>query len=392
MNLLDLALIGLLIWQLVRGARAGFTRQAITLVSFFVAILLAVIISPVVVPLFGNIWPRPILSLVIFALILLLVSALSEVISHKTTQKLQGHKKIESLDRVGGAILGLVLTIISIWLLAAIFSSSAWPRVSRQIKSSRIVRIVDAAMPTPPPVIAQIQNYLSDLSFPKVFVGLEPELEPPANLPEQADVRAVALKAQDSVVKIEAGGCGNYLSDGSGFVVAPNLVVTNAHVVAGTRRPDIIDRSGRHASTIVYFDSDVDLAVLRTSGLSGDPLKVNYTPMARGGQGVVLGYPGGGGYSAVSAVVIDKIIAFGRNIYGDGEVRRPVYALGTRVVPGNSGGPLVNMNGEVAGVIFASSQTDDKVGYSLTAETLRSPLEAAQANTATVSSGRCMSR
>lgn len=388
-NLLDVALISFVVWQLIRGYRAGFVRQTISLLSLLLAFVLASVVSPVVVSWFGGLLSRPLISLIIFSLILVLVSLLAELISKRLLQSVHNHKRIDEIDRISGSILGFVFAVVAIWLLASIFSSTAWPGLSRQIKNSRVVQAVDAVTPPPPSFIAQIQNYLSDLNFPKVFVGLEPQLDQPVNLPTEADVRAVALSSQDSVVKIVSAGCGNYLSDGSGFVAADGLVVTNAHVVAGVSQPIVVDRGGNHRSKVVYFDPDVDLAILRTAGLIGKPLPIHSADLPRATQGVVLGYPGGGGYSAVSAAVIEKIIAFGRNIYGSGEVKRPVYALSTQVVPGNSGGPFLLTNGEVAGVVFASSQTNDNVGYALTSETLRNPLQVAASSSA-VSSGRCM--
>lgn len=390
-NLLDVALTAFIIWQLIRGYRAGFVRQTISLLSLFLALLLASVISPLAVNWLGDVVSRPVVSLIVFALILILVSTLSELASVRLLRNLHRHKKIDDADRIFGGALGFVFAVVAIWLLASIFSSSVWPNLSRQIKNSRVVQAVDVVTPPPPSFIAQIQTYLSDLSFPKVFIGLEPQLDQPVSLPGEADVRAVALQSQASVVKIVSAGCGNYLSDGSGFVAADGLVVTNAHVVAGVNRPLVMDKLGSHQSVVVYFDPDTDIAILRTSGLVGAPLPIHFGDLSRGNGGVVLGYPGGGGYSGVSAAVIEKIIAYGRNIYGGGQVKRPVLALKTKVVPGNSGGPFMLTSGEVGGLVFASSQTDENVGYALTTETLRTPLKIA-ASSSEVSSGRCMAR
>jgi S1-C subfamily serine protease len=191
-----------------------------------------------------------------------------------------------------------------------------------------------------------------------------------------------------SVVKIEGKGCGGIV-EGSGFVAAADNVVTNAHVVAGVTNPLIIDTKGTHKATIVYFDSDLDIAVLRATGLAGQPLKLNATTAPEGTPGVVLGYPGGGDFSARAAAVIESFSARGRNIYNQGETQRAIYSIKSPVEEGNSGGPLINKNGEVIGVIFAKSTTYDNLGYALMAQAVASDLAQAQGRTQAVSNGNC---
>lgn len=392
MNLLDVALIGFIIWQIVRGVRSGLVRQTISLLSLLLAFVAASFISPLIISKLGPSISKPLATIIIFSIILLVISIVAELASKKLVEIVHRSQKIDEINQITGGMLGLAFAIVAIWLLAGVFSSTVWPNLSRQIKTSRVVRVVDSFMPPPPGFISQVQNYLRDLSFPKVFVGFEPDLNEPVNLPSEESVRAIAIKYQDSVVKIMGYGCGNYVSDGSGFVAAKDLIVTNAHVVAGIDKPIVQDKNGRHQSDIIHFDPDVDLAILRANSLAGTPIPIRYSDVPRGSQGVVLGYPGGGGYSAVSAGVIEKIIAVGRNIYGTGQVQRPVYGLNTSVVPGNSGGPFVLTSGEVAGVIFASSQTNENVGYSLTSEMLKPALNSALNSADVVSSGKCLTR
>jgi S1-C subfamily serine protease len=200
---------------------------------------------------------------------------------------------------------------------------------------------------------------------------------------------AAAVQAdQPSVVKLEGLGCGGIV-DGSGFIVSQNLVATNAHVVAGISRPYVQDSTGTHAAKTVWFDPNLDFAILRVNNLTGGSLKLASTAAIPGQAAAVLGYPGGGPFSANPAAVIDTIRATGRNIYGEGLTVRQVYELKASVVPGNSGGPVVAKDGSVIGVVFAESTTYSEVGYALTSPKLISAVNQASSRQQTVSTGQC---
>jgi S1-C subfamily serine protease len=206
---------------------------------------------------------------------------------------------------------------------------------------------------------------MSPSGFPRVFAGLEPNPAPPVTGPDAAAVNQAIAAGKASTVEIEGSGCG-VIVEGSGFVFAPGLVGTNAHVVAGIRSPSVTDASGTHRATVVSFDPNLDFAVLRVSGLIEAPLRIDQQDEPRGTIGAVLGFPGGGPFTASSAAILDKQAALGRNIYDTGIVTRDIYELQTSVRPGNSGGPLISPDGSVFGVVFATSTTNGNVGYALT--------------------------
>ena len=189
-------------------------------------------------------------------------------------------------------------------------------------------------------------------------------------------------------MKVEGRGCGG-ISDGSGFVVAPDLVVTNAHVVAGISRPFVIDREGAHRASAVVFDPKLDVAVLRTQGVNDRPLPLVARTVGRGTEAAVLGYPGGGPFQAKPAVVLSESPAVGRDIYGRGLTTRDVYQLRAEVRPGNSGGPLVLPDGSVIGVVFARSSLNADLGFALTSVDVRDRVAEAEARRGTVSTGSC---
>jgi S1-C subfamily serine protease len=168
--------------------------------------------------------------------------------------------------------------------------------------------------------------------------------------------------------------------------------VTNAHVVAGSSSVEIDTPNGiRHAARVVLFDPNTDLAVLYSPGLSLRPLVILDKTPVRGNGGAVIGYPGGGAEQVVSAVVSSTESATGYNIYGDTLVTRELEVLAARVIPGNSGGPIVNDAGQIIGVVFAASTNQSDVGYALTMPQVYPDLQAGEHRTAAVSTQACAS-
>jgi len=208
--------------------------------------------------------------------------------------------------------------------------------------------------------------------------------------PSQAQAKRAFEAAADSTVEILGQACGQ-IQEGTGFVVAPSYVVTNAHVVAGVDRPTIQTRGGTaQQATTVLFDPDVDLAVLRVQDTPGPVLHLLGAQVDRGAKGAVLGYPGGGDLTGNAAAVRRPISATGRDIYGRGIVDREVYELQARVRPGNSGGPFVLVNGEVAGVVFAASTYQQGVGYAIASTEVTPDLNRALGRTQPVATGACV--
>jgi S1-C subfamily serine protease len=223
-----------------------------------------------------------------------------------------------------------------------------------------------------------------------VFAALAPASALPVSLPSNAMLRSADLAAGPSTVKIEGVGCG-VLQEGSGFVAAPGLVVTNAHVVAGIAAPLVQIGRTVKATEVVLFDPSFDLAVLRVSGLSAPPLQLDPAPVGRGTQAAVLGFPGGGPFTVDAAGVMAAFEAQGRDIYGHGLTVRNVYELNALVRPGNSGGPLVLPDGRVIGVVFSRSTVDPSIGYALTSPDVLPRVLRAEGVVRAVSTGACTS-
>lgn len=386
MNVLDIIIILIVIAAAVRGVSVGLLRQ----IGSFGGFLLGLMVGAVVAPWLADLLPATNNhGLVVFGLyigIALIVAGAGEVLGERGAGLAQ-RWHLETADGVLGAVFGFGASMAAIWLLASALGPSAGPTLSAQISNSRILRTLDATLPPAPEVTAKLERAIGASAFPRVFVGIEPAPAPPVTGPNAAAINAAVAAASDATVKIEGYGCGGVL-DGSGFVAADGLVVTNAHVVAGIARPVVIDKAGVHRATVVGFNPDLDMAVLRTSGLAAKPLPIANADQPRGTVGAVLGYPGGGSLTAGGAAILGQQTAVGRSIYGAGLVRRDIYELQAVVRPGNSGGPLVAPDGTVIGLIFATSTTNPNVGYALTSTEILPGLAAARTAGA-LSTGAC---
>jgi S1-C subfamily serine protease len=229
--------------------------------------------------------------------------------------------------------------------------------------------------------------------FPRVFDGVRAEPIAPIAPPDrQLALDPGVARAGESIVKITgvASSC-NREQEGSGWVVAPERVVTNAHVVAGTTSERVrIQGAGRfYDARVVVFDSKRDLAVLSVPGLPA-PASTLGPDLRRSGGAIVAGFPLNGPYRLDPARVRDVLRATGSDIYGSPGVVREVYSLYARIQPGNSGGPLLSPNGAVVGIVFARSLDDDRTGYALTLDEARPVLDAADNAFSPVSTGECV--
>ena len=296
-------------------------------------------------------------------------------------------RKLGTVERGLGVVVAATTTLFVVWLVAVSLSSSTNP-VGELIQRSSIIGRLDDLLPPVPTITAGVSSLLNPAGFPRVFAGLEPRFSAPVPDPPTGDVDAITKQARASTVKIEGAGCGGLL-DGSGFVAAPDLVVTNAHVVAGVRSPNVLDAAGRHQSVVVLFNPSLDIAVLRLSGLAGEPLTLAATDAERGRTGAILGYPGGGPFTTGPGAVRTTLPAIGRDIYDQRLVTRTIYELQGKIRPGNSGGPFVLDNGDVAGVVFARSISDSTIGYAVAASEVRPLVEQASRQSTGVSTGPC---
>jgi S1-C subfamily serine protease len=293
--------------------------------------------------------------------------------------------RLRSADAIGGSALSALALVLTIWFLGINLAAGPFPSVAEALQRSSVVRVVDAALPPPPALGAQLSNVLDLIGFPNVFTGLPPLPADPVPPPAEEVAARAARDARGSVVLISGPAC-DRIVQGTGIVVADDLVLTNAHVIAGgSPRVEWSERT--FDAVPVLIDRDLDAAVLRVDGLDAVPLQLLPDEVPRGAGGAVVGYPRGR-YAEIPGAVRRALDATGRDIDGEDEVQRRIYELQVTVHPGNSGGPFALPGGRVAGMVFGASVTDDAVSYALMSPRLI-PLVERAADASPVGTGRC---
>ena len=306
-------------------------------------------------------------------------------------------KSARVVDSAGGAVISVVSVLLVAWLVGTALAHSALSGLGRQVRHSSVLSHVDDVMPDAARTwFSSFRRLLDQNGFPQVFGAISPEriVKVPPPDPRVANSRAVRL-ARGDIVKITgaAPSCRRQL-EGSGFLYAPQHVMTNAHVVAGVQDPTVTTVDGRtFDATVVVYDPQRDVAVLYVPDFTDVPL--SFGPEASQGHGaVVAGYPENGPFSPVAARIRAVEDARGPDIYQSSQVTRQIYSIYAVVRPGNSGGPLLDaslVDGHpvVLGVVFAAAVDDKHTGYALTAQEVAGDADAGRSATSEVSTRGC---
>lgn len=293
---------------------------------------------------------------------------------------------IRSADRVAGAGAGVVGVLIAIWILLPLMADvPGW--FAAQARGSALATWVDDRFPDPPDTVDTLRRLVGDEQFGRVFTDVferAPDLGPP---PSSTNItQAVVDAVVPSTVKVEGVAC-RTIQEGSGFVVGPGLVVTNAHVVAGEEETVVQRSDGSEVNArVVAFDPNRDLAVLRADDLDRPALALG--TIDEGGVGAVFGHPGGGALRAAPFQVGQQVTATGTDIYDRNQTRREVLILASDLQAGDSGAALVDPDGRAVGVAFAIAPDRDGVAYALAMEELEAVLRGDL--TSTVDTGPCL--
>jgi S1-C subfamily serine protease len=384
-TLLDLVLVVVLLAYLVHGLRAGLLRSVFPILGAILGGAAGVF----VIPLLGGIVPDPnwrtVAALAVLLILLVGGSGLGSVVGRIASGTL-ARGPLRIVDRAAG---GVVVVVVAALVTSMVLSLGV-PLLSAPVAGSAVLRTIDDLTPAPVrAALAQFRSLVVTDGIPQIAQALGAA---PAQVP-QVDTGNPALQtAARSVVRItgNAYACGQSQT-GSGFVVAPGRVLTNAHVVAGVDEPVVeTPADGAAGGRVVYFDPVDDLAVIAVDGLTTAPLALS-AELPQGSQAVVEGYPFGGPFSAKGAQVISVGSFDVQDIYNSASASRSVYTLAADVEQGNSGGPLLALDGTVAGLVFAKNATTADVGYAMTLEEVGPVAAAAPALDAQVSAGTCTS-
>jgi len=361
---LDVVLLVMLACYVFYGFRNGLSSTVFTIAGA----ILGVIAVLFLVPLVSRFLPLPQLRLavsIVLAIGLVTVGhGLGAAVGRRIRKGLE-KSPLLGIDRIFGAVItGAVAALVATVVCASVAQLGV-PVLSRAIAGSGVLRAIGVLTPDPVEAwLAQARGVVSERGIPLLTQALVGG--PPVVPPVDAGSPALTTAAK-SVVRItgNAYACGQSQS-GSGFVVAPNRVMTNAHVVAGLSQPVVESSNGQAiASSIVYFDPSHDLAVLAVPGLDAAPLTFASSLQA-GANAVIEGYPFGGPFAASGASVISVGVATVDDIYGKTPSDRNIYTLGADVREGDSGGPVLTGEGAVAGIVFARNGTTSNVGYAMT--------------------------
>ncbi|MFZ0169553.1 MAG: MarP family serine protease [Candidatus Dormiibacterota bacterium] len=391
MDIFDLVVIALLIYAAIRGYRRGLSYSFFSLVGLLVGLAFGAWLATSIPPLLRNFSDevRSVIAIGLLVAMAILGDGLGTWVGLRLrVSAIRSHLGV--VDSVAGVVWGLVIVLVATWYLGLTFASGPWPPLAQQIQRSAILRALAQRFPNDPTWLGGLQHLFSGVPFPEVFANLIPPLPGPVVLPANlAGNRAVANAAAETV-KVVSVGCGG-LVEGSGFPVAPGVILTNAHVVAGAhdQQVEVSGRGGSLAAQVVFFDPRRDIALLRVPGLDLAPLTIS-TSGSRATQGAVIGYPQGGVEQVVPGAVRGEIDAVGRDIYSTAIVSREIYVLQATVIPGNSGGPFVNLRGQVLGVVFAKSLVASDQGYALTAGEIIPDVTKGEFDTAMVSTQSCV--
>ena len=388
---LDLILIALAIFILVSGWRRGLFVSAFSLVGLILGAWLGrSLIDFVNGASTTTSLTRTALSAATLFIGIGVGSAAGGFVGKRIRNSLSW-SPIRLLDNLSGAVLSLTAWAIVFWLLATTLLAAPVSSITNVVSQSKVLNALEQYMPTViRDGVESVRIYVSDSGLPEGIANvlLAPAVEPPD--PTLVDSPAV-IASLDSVVKVEgtAPECSTRLT-GSCFVVGPDLIITNAHVVAGVDNPTVrVKGKGKaFAGTVVYFDPARDVALIRTNDFPSVALRIS-EPLSRGDDAVVAGFPGGGPLALIPARVRSVSNSKGTDIYGKAPVTREIYSVSADIKQGDSGAPMFAMDGTVAGLVFASSATDSQTGYALTAKEFMVGVEIASTATQAVDTGEC---
>jgi S1-C subfamily serine protease len=389
LNLLDVVLLVLVLAYAISGYWQGFVTGAFATAGLLLGGLFGVWAAP---RLLGDASPSVWVSLgALF--IMLLCASLGQGLLQFAGARIRDRitwQPVRAVDAVGGAALSVVAVLVVAWALGVAASGARLPWVSKEIRRSEVLGRVNAVMPASAvQLLTSFNDVVGSSFFPRYLEPFAAERiirvgPPPKGIARDPEVQA----AGQSVLKVRGvNRCGRGV-EGTGFLYSPDRLMTNAHVVAGVTTPTVLVGEEEVDAEVVYYNPDLDVAVLRVEGVDRPSLKFD-----RGGSpkdpGAVLGYPQDGPYDVQGARIRAEQRLRSPDIYGKGTVIREVFSVRSLIRPGNSGGPLVSADGKVYGVVFAASVEDSSTGYALTADQVsEAGVKGLQARSS-VATGRC---
>ncbi|MCU1428582.1 MAG: Trypsin-like peptidase domain/Colicin production protein [Actinomycetia bacterium] len=386
MNALDAVVVVASLAAALGGWRFGFIARLLAWAGVAAGLMIGIRFVPGVVTAFGGTAADD--RVTVALLFLVLVATLGQGVGlavgalvHRLRPDVRG---LPVWDRAAGAAIGVVGVLTLLWMtIPSLATAEGWP--ARAARGSTIVAAISDVAPKQPSRFSAWGRAISQAPYPSALGPLDTPPDP-GTPPKKVLSPTIDSRVRKSVVKVWGLAC-TQIQEGSGWVAAPGLIVTNAHVVAGETETHVEDQDHtEHTATVVAFDAKRDVAVLSVPGLIAFPL--HEASGSVGMTGAVYGHPGGHALRAAPARIGEEIVAVGTDIYRTSDSRRRVYVLAARLEPGDSGAPLVNGNGDVVGVAFAIDPAHRGTAYAVTDDEVTPVLNAVRQRP--VSTGHCL--
>jgi S1-C subfamily serine protease len=387
----DFVVLGIAFVAGISGWRSGALGSMLSFLGVVLGAVAGVLLAPHVVANIDG--PRTRLFVTLFLILaLVVVGEIAGVVLGRAVRGAIRNRSVRAVDSMIGVAIQIVAVLVAAWMLTYPLQSSDQPNLAAAVRGSKVLKEVNDAAPEWLRSVPTRLSALLDTS------GLPDVLQPFGRTPIVAvDAPDVALAAdpvvaatRPSVVKIRgvAQGCQKVL-EGTGFVAATNRVISNAHVVAGSESVTVEADGQTYDAFVVSYDPQADISILDVPDLPSVALPFADTPASTGTDAVVMGYPGGGNFVATPARVREIIELSGPDIYRTTTVEREVYTVRGSVRQGNSGGPMIDREGRVLGVVFGAAVDDADTGFVLTANEVSHQL-AKLNNSERVPTGACI--
>jgi len=397
-DLLDLALVVLAVIFAVSGYRQGFIVGSLSFIGFVGGAVLGAEFGPAISrAVVGGQTQQDVVAVVLLVAFAIFGQFVFSSVGAYVRQTMTSPSST-TIDSIGGSAVSVLSMLLIAWAIGSVLTASSFPVVVKQVDDSVVLGTMDRIMPSQAKTMfSEFRRLLASGPFPQVFSGIGAAHLFAVSPPDPAVLDSPGyLAARSRVLKVDgtAPSCDRSI-EGSGFVFAPDHVLTNAHVVAGvTEGPTVTTPSGRQLpATVVLYDPQVDIAVLYVPGLDLSPLAFDQQALNNqteaGASAVVAGYPLDHSFTAVPARIGGTQNAVGPDIYQTGQVNRQIFEIRAYVKPGNSGGPLLSPSGTVYGVVFAAAVDTSDTGFALTAAEVAADAHAGATQTSPISTLGC---
>ena len=391
MSWVDAVVVVLLAGAAWAGVRRGLISTTITLIGALGGAVVAIKWSPVLMDKVTDSAAKVAIAIACVLVGVGIGEVAGGVVGRALSERLTW-TPAKVVDKALGLVGHTAAILVVIWMMAVPLASVPMPWLSSAVRSSAVLGAVDKVMPDGLRAVSdRMRQLMDDSGFPAILSPLAPTPDTDVEPPDPKVTKYPAVEqAGRSVLKVRgrASSCGKAI-EGTGFVIGPGRLLTNAHVVAGTDRVAVEQDGQSLPATVVSYDSNLDIAVLAVPKLDRPALTWADGPAERGADVIAAGYPLDGPFTFAPGRISDRIELRGPNIYDSATVTREVYTIRGAIRSGNSGGPLLDTDGKVLGVVFGAGIDRPDIGFVLTAAAVADQVRQGLSDTTPAATGTC---